>query len=37
MLFRRQNIAQASEDQEGFNLYNNYLKNINLKQDVEKG
>ena len=35
MLLGRQNIVLASEDQEEINLYNYYIKNINLRQDVE--
>ena len=37
MLLGRQNIVLASEDQDEINLYNYYIKNINLKQDVEQG
>ena len=37
MLLGRQKIVLASEDQEEINLYNFYIKNINLKQDVEQG
>ena len=37
MILGRQNIVLASKDQEEINLYNYYIKNINLKQVVEKG
>ena len=37
MLKGRQNIMLASEDQEEINLCKYYIKNINLKQDVEQG
>ena len=37
MLLGRENIVLAIEDQEEINLYNYYIKNINLKQDFEQG
>ena len=37
MFLGRQNIMLASEDQEEIILYNNCIKNINSKQDVEQG
>ena len=37
MFLGRQNIVLASEDQEGINLYNYCIKNINSIQDVEQG
>ena len=37
MLLGRQNILLTSEDQEEINLYNYYIKNINLKQDIKQG
>ena len=37
MLLLRRNIMLASEGQEEINLYNYYIKNINLKQDVDQG
>ena len=37
MILGRQNIVLASEDQEKIILFNNRIKNINSKQDVEQG
>lgn len=37
MILGIQNIVLASEDQEGINLYNYCIKNINSKQFVEQG